>query len=203
MPPLIFFDIDQTLAESKQPIAPSMADALAKLLASTGCRHHFGDTLEIVMRNVADRLPEDADRSRLYLLPTSGAALYRFEDGWQQVYEESLSAEEAERIDDAILSAVKETGCIDMDAPAYGKRIENRGAQVSISALGQEAPLEEKRAWDPSGAKRDILRAAIAQRLPEYDVARGGMTTIDVTRKGVNKAYGRAQARRIPPPFHT
>ncbi|MEK7100043.1 MAG: HAD hydrolase family protein, partial [Patescibacteria group bacterium] len=91
---------------------------------------------------------------------------------------------------EAVEESIKETGVIDLSVPAHGERIEVRGAQVTLSALGQTAPVEEKELWDQSGEKRNALRAAIAGRLPEYDVKRGGSTSIDVTKHGVNKAYG-------------
>ena len=68
--------------------------------------------------------------------------------------------------------------------------VEDRGSQITFSALGQDAPLEEKRAWDPDGGKKEALRAACAALLPELEVRSGGSTSVDVTRKGIDKAYG-------------
>ena len=59
--------------------------------------------------------------------------------------------------------------------------------------MGQEAPLEAKKAWDPTGEKKEALRAAVAPRLPDLEVRSGGSTSIDITRKGVDKAYGIAE----------
>jgi phosphomannomutase len=191
MPRLVMFDIDNTLARSKQALAPRMAELLAELLSRTNVAVISGGKLEQFERQVVGRLPSSADRSRLYLLPTSGAALYQYETGaWTKVYEELLPEAEAARIEDALRESAQETGVIDFATPAYGERIERRGAQVTLSALGQEAPVEEKEAWDPGGEKREALRAAVAFRLPGYDVKRGGSTSIDVTKAGVNKAYG-------------
>ena len=72
----------------------------------------------------------------------------------------------------------------------WGERIEYRGGQVTLSALGQQAPLLQKKEWDPTHAKRVALQAAIAERLPEFSVGIGGATSIDVTKRGVDKAYG-------------
>ena len=65
-----------------------------------------------------------------------------------------------------------------------------RESQITFSALGQEAPLDAKRAWDPTGAKKGRLRDAVAARLPEFEVRSGGSTSVDITVKGVDKAYG-------------
>jgi hydroxymethylpyrimidine pyrophosphatase-like HAD family hydrolase len=60
---------------------------------------------------------------------------------------------------------------------------------VIYSALGQRAPLDKKLAWDPTIAKRKELQAILAPLLPDYAVGIGGSTTIDVTKKGFDKAY--------------
>jgi len=31
----------------------------------------------------------------------------------------------------------------------WGEQIEDRGSQITYSALGQQAPIEEKKKWDP------------------------------------------------------
>jgi hydroxymethylpyrimidine pyrophosphatase-like HAD family hydrolase len=72
----------------------------------------------------------------------------------------------------------------------WGPILEDRGSQITFSALGQDAPVDAKRAWDPTGARKESLRAAVAPLLPELEVRSGGSTSIDVTRKGIDKAYG-------------
>src|SRR5690606_22871124 len=53
-----------------------------------------------------------------------------------------------------------------------------------------KAPVDAKHAWDPDGAKRAALRDAVARRLPELEVRSGGSTSIDITRAGIDKAFG-------------
>jgi HAD superfamily hydrolase (TIGR01484 family) len=191
LPRLVAFDLDGTLAASKQPIEPSMAALLARLLAATNVAVTSGGKFEQLRAQVADQLPADANLASLFILPTSGAALFKYQhNAWQKEYEEALTPEETAAITAALEAGARATGVIDFDAPSYGPRIEARGAQVSLSALGQQAPIAEKKAWDPSHEKRRALRAAIAPLLPDYDVKVGGATTIDVTKHGVNKAYG-------------
>ncbi|HEX5774629.1 MAG TPA: HAD-IIB family hydrolase [Candidatus Paceibacterota bacterium] len=191
MPRAVIFDIDNTLALSKEPLAPRMAELLEHLLERTKVAIISGGKLEQFTKQIVSLLPANADLSALFLLPTSGAALYVLDEGrWRPVYEEQLTDAEAARIEDALRKSAEETRTVDFALPAYGERIEYRGAQVTLSALGQEAPIEEKEAWDPTGAKRDRLRDAVAAKLPGFDVKRGGSTSIDVTKRGVNKAYG-------------
>ena len=72
----------------------------------------------------------------------------------------------------------------------WGNIIEDRGSQITFSALGQEAPLDAKRAWDPDGIKKAALRDAVQPDVPELDVRGGGSTSVDITTRGIDKAFG-------------
>ncbi len=191
MTKLIVFDLDGTLTESKQPLTSEMASLIAKLLSHTNVGIISGGAFEQFLKQVVARLPSSAELAHLYLLPTSGAALYEYHAGeWKKIYEERLSEKEAHAVGLAMREAAKETGIIDFSEPAWGERIEYRGGQVSLSALGQHAPLALKKEWDADHKKRRVLQAAIAARLPEFSAGIGGATTIDVTKRDVDKAYG-------------
>ena len=192
IPKLIIFDLDGTLAESKQPLTDEMATLVARLLAVTKVAVISGGAFSQFLKQVVAQLPVDANLSRLYILPTSGAALYEYRnDNWDKIYEERLSEKDKDTIEEAMRASATETGLIDFRKPApYGERIEYRGGQVTMSALGQQAPLDEKKKWDPTHAKRHALQEAIAKRLPGFSVGIGGITSIDVAKRGVDKAYG-------------
>ena len=68
--------------------------------------------------------------------------------------------------------------------------LEDRGSQITFSALGQSAPVDAKKAWDPSGEKKNTLRGAVQELLPDLEVRSGGSTSVDITRRGIDKAYG-------------
>jgi len=196
---LIIFDLDGTLAESKQPLTNEMTALVAKLLAETKIAVISGGALPQFIKQVVDRLPNGMNLANLFLLPTSGAALYEFHPStslragngeWDKIYEERLSEKEAETIETVMRAAAEETGLIDFSEPAWGERIEYRGGQVTMSALGQEAPIVEKKAWDPDHTKRHALQENIAMRLPKFSVGIGGATSIDVSKRDVDKAYG-------------
>lgn len=185
------FDLDGTLAESKQPITREMAERLTKLLALTRIAVISGGALPQFLSQIVAQLPENANLSNLYLIPTSGAALYELHLGeWKKIYEERLTEDETWTIDSAMREAIIETGVINLSVPSYDERIEHRGSQVTLSALGQKAPVDLKVAWDPDHSKREALRAAIAKRLPRFQVKIGGKTSVDVTKMGIDKAYG-------------
>ncbi len=191
LPSVVMFDLDKTLARSKQPLTKEMALALAELSQHTKFAVITGGKKEQLETQVVGQLPPAAVLENVYILPTSGAGLFAYEDSmWTKVYEETLSFDEANMIEDAIIKGVVASKVVDLSSPSYGERIEHRGAQVTFSALGQQAPIAEKEAWDPNTTKRPAMRDAIAPYLPDYDVKVGGSTTIDVTKHGINKAYG-------------
>ena len=191
LPSVVMFDLDKTLARSKESVTKDMAMLLAELSTKTKVAVISGGKPEQLEEQVIQQLPPSASLSDIYLLPTSGSQLLTYEEhAWVTVYAEELSPDETDRIEDAIEQGVCDTGIIDLSTPSHGPRLENRGSQVAFSALGQHAPIAEKEAWDPDDTKRLILHKAIAELLPEYDVKVGGSTTIDVTKHGVNKAYG-------------
>jgi hypothetical protein len=90
---------------------------------------------------------------------------------------------------EALEQALKE-GIYESPKETYGESIEDRGSQITFSSLGQKAPLDVKQGWDPDRKKRQAIAKIIEPKVPQFDVVIGGMTSIDVTRKGVNKAYG-------------
>lgn len=191
IPKVIIFDLDGTLAVSKSPLTKEMATLLAKLTNVTNVAVISGGALPQFLIQIVEQLPSDARVENLYLLPTSGASLYRYQHfQWIEVYVETLSEKEARMIDVAIRDAAEKTGYIDFLEPSHGERIEFRGSQVTLSALGQHAPVREKEVWDPDHKKRRALQELISAQLPEFSVKIGGMTSIDITKQGIDKAYG-------------
>ena len=73
---------------------------------------------------------------------------------------------------------------------AWGPRLEDRESQITFSALGQQAPVDAKKAWDPSGEKKLKLREVVAAKLPDLEVRAGGSTSVDITRVGRDKSFG-------------
>jgi len=191
MPQIVCFDIDDTLTESKQLLSVEMSILLTALLRKTKVSFVGGGSFEQFKKQLLDQLPNDSEFSNLYLLPTSGSALYEYALGeWTPVYVEKLSEDEALKIRDALMEAAESTGMIDMHSPSYGDRIEFRRSQVTLSGLGQNTPLAEKVLWDPDKKKRQAMRAALTPLLPNYDIKIAGASSIDITKHGINKAFG-------------
>jgi hydroxymethylpyrimidine pyrophosphatase-like HAD family hydrolase len=57
--------------------------------------------------------------------------------------------------------------------------------------------LEEKKKWDPNFAKRKKIKAILDTLIPEFSVHMGGATSVDVTKPGIDKAYGIGKLRDV------
>jgi phosphomannomutase len=186
----VAFDLDDTLAVSKSRIDDRMAGLLVRLIRATDVCIISGGRFEQFDSQVLQHLDADASAlASLHLMPTCGTRYYRWAGGsWQLVYAEDLTEEDKVRIVAVLEQGARELGFWE-DKP-WGDRIEDRGSQITFSALGQQAPPAEKYQWDPDGQKKQQLRAYAAQRLPGLEVRVGGSTSVDVTREGIDKAYG-------------
>ena len=189
MKKLIAFDLDGTLALSKQPLDDEMAELLAQLLDVAMVDIISGGDWPQFETQVVARMPAHANLANFIISPTTGTKLYRFENGaWTKVYADLFSAEESERIRTALKTATEQAG--HANEQTWGEQIEDRGSQVTFSALGQQAPLEAKDHWDPDHAKRKAMQAILQPMLPGLSINIGGSTSIDITREGIDKAYG-------------
>lgn len=197
MKKLIAFDLDGTLAPSKSPAHPRMLAAFKDLLDGFQVCVISGGKFEQFKKQLIGNLDASDDQLKnLHIMPTCGTRYMRYENGdWQQIYAEDFTEEQKAQIINAL-----NKGFDDLNMRAektYGETIEDRGSQVTFSVLGQdivdelgEEGLRIKHEWDPDNAKKNKLRDYIAPLIPEFEVRVGGVTSIDVTKKGIDKAYG-------------
>jgi len=195
MKKLIVFDLDGTLAESKASIDAEMAKLLNSLLAIVKVAVISGGASQQFEKQVLAHLSHDGRLKNLSLLPTCGTKFYKYESSWELLYSEDFT--EAE--DKKIIGSLKQT-IASFDGKAakvWGEIIEDRGSQITFSALGQQAPLEEKKKWDPDFTKRKKMKGILDLLIPEFSVRLGGATSIDVTKQGIDKAYGIRKLRDV------
>jgi hypothetical protein len=195
----IAFDLDDTLAPSKSKVPEELAHLLMDMARHIPVCVISGGRFEQFDQQLLGSLAGTAEEfANLHLMPTCGTKYFRYESGhWQMVYSEDLTADEVQRATDALERGAKDLGLWEPDGTVWGERIENRGSQVTFSALGQEAPVAAKHTWDPTGQKREHLRERIQLDLPDLEVRAGGSTSIDVTRRGIDKAYGIREFAKI------
>jgi phosphomannomutase len=192
---LIVFDLDGTLAKSKAALDAEMAVLLYSLLGVVKVAVISGGDWPQFEKQLVSNLPGGDRLANLSLLPTCGTKFRRYDGSWKETQSEPLTAEEKRKIVDSIRRAVESVGLV--PERTWGDTIEDRGTQITLSALGQQAPLESKEKWDPDFAKRRNIIAAMGPVALEFSVRMGGSTSIDVTRRGVDKAYGIGKLRDL------
>ena len=188
MKKLIIFDLDGTLAESKSALDPEMAVLLQGLLDVARVAVISGGDWAQFESQLLAGLPTDERLERLSLLPTCGTKFLRYEGSWSRLYSEDFNDEEKKKILSSFQLALDQSGF--KPEKMWGELIEDRGSQITFSALGQKAPLEAKKDWDPDFAKRKKIQKILEELAPEFSVRLGGTTSIDVTKLGIDKAYG-------------
>ncbi|WP_448062771.1 HAD-IIB family hydrolase [Cellulomonas hominis] len=197
-PRLVAFDLDDTLAPSKSPLDARMADLLTSLLDVVEVCVISGGQFGQFQMQVIDRLTgaTPVQLARLHLMPTCGTQYFRHDGtAWQQVYAQNLTDDEKSRALAAVSDRAQALGY--WETETWGPILEDRGSQITFSALGQAAPVAAKSAWDPTGAKKTALREAVAELLPDLEVRSGGSTSVDITRKGIDKAYGMTRLAEV------
>jgi phosphomannomutase len=192
---LIVFDLDGTLAESKAAIDDEMVKILNALIDVVKVAIISGGDWPQFEKQVLKPLGNHKQLKELSILPTCGTKFYAYKSGWKQLYAEDFTADQKKKIITSLNAAVEEQGF--KPAKIWGEQIEDRGSQITFSALGQEAPLDAKREWDPGFVKRKKIQKALAKTIPEFSVNMGGTTSVDITKPGIDKAYGIKKLKEI------
>jgi hypothetical protein len=193
MKKLIVFDLDGTLAPSKSSLAPQTAGLLRDLLGMMKVAVISGGAWAQFEKQLLTDLPKGSLLANLSLLPTCGTKFFEYDGRWTELYSEDLSTEQKKKIVDSLDKAAEQAGY--RAKKVWGEVIEDRGSQVTYSALGQQAPLSEKEKWDADFSKRKKITAILENLIPEFSVRMGGATSIDVTKPGIDKAYGIGKLR--------
>ncbi|WP_269304014.1 HAD-IIB family hydrolase [Aeromicrobium sp. HA] len=193
-PRLVAFDLDDTLAPSKCAIPAPIGELLIRLAERVEVAIISGGQLEQFRKQVVEQLPPAPAEvlERIHLLPTCGTQYYRLRgEEIVTVYAHRLTEDERDRALAAVEQEARRLGL--WESQTWGDILEDRGSQITFSALGQKAPIDAKMAWDPDGRKKGALRDAVAAVLPDLEVRSGGSTSVDITHRGIDKAYGMRQ----------
>lgn len=199
MKKLIAFDLDGTLAPSKSALPDRVSEVLGRLLDEFQICIISGGKFEQFQMQLLNNLHVDSDKFvKLHLMPTCGTRYYRYDldkADWHKVYAEDFTDSEKAEIVTALNKSVDALGY--REEKVYGELVEDRGSQITFSALGQdivkilgEEGVDIKESWDKDGKKKSSLQRYVADLLPNFEVRSGGATSIDVTKPGIDKAYG-------------
>jgi phosphomannomutase len=188
MKKLIVFDLDGTLAESKSSLDADIAKLMNTLLGISKVAVISGGNWPQFEKQLLSNLPHDEHLENLFLLPTCGTKFYKYNGDWKKIYSEDFTSVEKEKIISSLIKVMADVGF--RNEKVWGKVIEDRGSQITFSALGQQAPIKEKKKWDPGFVKRKKMKTLLDKLIPGFSVRLGGTTSIDVTKPGIDKAYG-------------
>ncbi len=142
MKKLIIFDLDGTLAKSKASIDKEMATLLNTLLSIVKIAVISGGDWPQFKKQVISPLAKDTKLKNLSILPACETKFYEYKNDWEKLYSEDFMKEEKDKILGSLKIAIDKSGLV--FKKLWGKQIEDRGSQVTFSALGQKAPLKEK-----------------------------------------------------------
>ncbi len=183
---VIIADVDETICESCQQISPEMATEINRLIRK-GYSFAFisGTKCEDLQQMISPQLKEEH-----HLLATTGTKYAHIHNGFSKVcYNHSFTKEEKEEIMNAFEQLIQQ-----FDIRSHTSKedqLQDRDSQITLSAIGRHALSEMKAAYDPDGTKRKVWVEFLKQQLGDkYDIKIGGTTSIDVTRKGLNKEWG-------------
>jgi len=197
MKKIIVFDLDGTLTASKSTIEDKMAAILGELLNKLKvCVISGGDFNQYEKQLFANLKLDDKQLGNLHLMPTCGSKYILYVNGqWKKIYSEDIPSEDKNRIKKAMLNALDHFNY--RPEKVYGELVEDRGSQMALSTLGQDIVdvlgnegVKLKEELDKDNSKKNKLRDYIANEITDYEVRVGGLTTIDVTKPGIDKAFG-------------
>lgn len=168
----LFFDMDQTVAPARQPILPEMYELLA------GLPH---DIIIVSGQEVA-KIDWQSNQLPAYTLGQNGNHATDVENSelWNIPLDEAHRAEIMSHIE-AIVNLLEH------DLNHDWNPIEDRGAQITFSPIGNTAPVEEKMKYDPDRKKREFLMAQVPFDSQELVVKIGGSTSLDYIHKDRHK----------------
>jgi phosphomannomutase len=168
----LFFDMDQTIAPARQPILPEMYDLLSSLT----------QTIVIVSGQEVSKIQRQSNNLRAFVLGQNGNHAIDIEKNelW------NIQLDEAHRKE--IMAHIAElTALLDKKPNQDWNPVEDRGAQITFSPIGNTAPHELKQAYDPDRTKRDALLELAPLQSEEVVVKIGGSTSFDYIHKDRHK----------------
>lgn len=196
-PEVFIFDLDGTLAASKSQVGVEMVNLLTNLTNLGTVVVISGGKFGQFKSQLFDQFKNTSALANVIAMPTCGSQMYRFDDGeWRQVYSESLSDSEKNVIIQAMQEVLLEAN--HNPEKIWGEIVEDRDSQIAMSLLGQEAPVHAKEEFGRDRSRMWYFHGLLNDKIGgDFDVKLGGSTTLDVTRKGIDKAYGINKLRNI------
>lgn len=156
----LFFDMDGTICESRQKIAPWMKKKLKNLNVP----------LVIVSGAEQKRMKKQLDGLKCELMAQNG----NHSDYWFNALTEAEDKEIMEHLE-RVSYLTK--------LPLTQEYVHNRGCQISFSFTGHNAKLKDKKRFDPSKDYRNTILTLIPFKSKTLEVRVAGTTCFDYNRK--------------------
>jgi hydroxymethylpyrimidine pyrophosphatase-like HAD family hydrolase len=170
-----------------------MADLFTRLLCLVKVAVVSGRDENDICRQLLAPLESNDSLDHLTALAGSGAKVVHAGPGWNSPDAGDLTAEDKDEILRCLREALAEADFETVEV--RGEQIIDRGSQITFCALGTEASPGDRSAWDPDHEKRLRLKSAFDDLTPDYSVRLSGLTSLDITRVGIDKSYGVRQLR--------
>jgi len=168
----LFFDMDMTIAPSRQPIRPEMYELLSSLLQD----------IIIVSGQLTEKIAWQSNDLPAIRLGQNGN--HAVDVDGTPLWDITLSKEQRQEI---MTHIQKLTALLPHTPNPDWTPVEDRGCQITFSPIGNTAPVDEKQAYDPDRKKRDALLEAIPFDSEELVVRIGGSTSLDYIHKDRHK----------------
>ena len=201
---LIVFDLDGTLVWTKSPMEKQMTALIKRLLGIKKVAIIGGGKYEVFQELFLKQLGHSERLFKnLFLFPTTATSFYLYRHGWKRIYFHTLTKQQRDNIKKTFERVFDEIGYTH-PRKVYGEIIEDRKTQVTFSVYGQDLVkvlgrkgvlLKERWKREHTDTKTKIARL-MAKYLPDFEVHAAGFTSVDVTKKGIDKAYGLEQIKK-------
>lgn len=192
MKKLFVFDLDNTLTESKSAMTSSMAEVLNLLLTKAKVAIISGGDYPQFDQHVTPYIIKE--KQNMFYLPTTGTKFYEFQDGnFVKKYSYDLSDLERRQLKKLFSEISKNLGIEKL----FGEQIEDRGTQITFSALGQDAPSDLKKQWDPEQTKRKKIKDFLEKNTSGFYISINGGTSLNITKENMDKKFGMEKLRDI------
>ncbi|MES2966551.1 MAG: HAD-IIB family hydrolase, partial [Patescibacteria group bacterium] len=163
---------DMTIAPSRQPILPEMFELLSNATQD----------IVIVSGQEVSKIQWQSNNLPAIVLGQNGN--HAIDMNGNELWNIPLEPHHRDQILDHISEIVE---LLDHELNHDWNPIEDRGAQITFSPVGNTAPVEVKKTYDPDRKKRESLLAQIPFASEDLIVKIGGSTSLDYIHKDRHK----------------
>lgn len=170
----LFFDMDQTLAPARQPILEEMFQLVTSLKQD----------IIVVSGQEVEKIKIQSNYLPAYRLGQNGNHAVDKQD--KELWNAPLQPDEKAEIMAHISSLIDDME--EKPNPDWSP-IEDRGAQITFSPIGNTAPVELKMKYDPDRKKREAMMLKFPFKSKNMVVKIGGSTSLDYLHKERHKGF--------------